>query len=317
MSKKRVDFTGLAAFVSVASHRSFRQAALELGVSPSALSHSLRELEERLGVRLLNRTTRSVAPSDAGERLLARLKPSLSAMEDALEEVNDFRETPVGTLRINASQQAADLLLAPLMARFLRAHPRMHLEIVTDDALVDIVANGFDAGIRFSESIEQDMIAVRFGRRLRWAIVASPDYFASHGKPLTPLDLKEHACIRYRFQSGAFFRWEFEKDGEALEVEVDGPLTLGDQKLMVRAALDGVGIACVFDANVGALLAEGRLVRVLAEHCPDFPGGFLYYPSRRQMPAGLRAFIEMARSEWGTEDVGEASRSAEDEGRSS
>lgn len=203
MSIKDVDFASLAAFTAVATHRSFRRAAVELGVSPSALSHSLRELEERLGVRLLNRTTRSVAPSDAGARLLGRLKPTLSDIVDALDEVNSFRDTPMGTLRLNASHQAALFVLAPLMARFLRAYPQMRLEIGTDDDLIDIVAGGFDAGLRFGESIGQDMVAVRIGPRQRWAVVGAPAYFEGRERPSTPHDLKDHECIRYRFHSGA------------------------------------------------------------------------------------------------------------------
>lgn len=294
----RIDFPGLSAFVAVATHRSFRRAAAELGVSPSAVSHLLRDLEERLGVRLLNRTTRSVAPSDAGTRLLHRLQPMFRDLNDALEEVNEFRDVPAGTLRLNAAHQAARMVLAPIMARFVRTYPQMRLEIVNDDDLVDIVAGGFDAGLRFGESLQQDMIAVRFGPRQRWAIVAAPATLEGREPPRTPHELKDHDCIRYRFHSGTFFRWEFEKDGEALEVEVDGPLTLGDQELMLRAAADGAGLACVFEAVAAPALAAGRVVRLLEDWCPDFPGFFLYYPSRRQLPQGLRAFIDMAREEW-------------------
>lgn len=294
----RIDFPGLSAFVAVATHRSFRKAASELGVSPSAVSHLLRDLEERLGVRLLNRTTRSVAPSDAGAKLLQRLQPMFRDLNDALEEVNEFRDAPAGTLRLNAAHQAARMVLAPVMARFIRTYPQMRLEIVNDDDLVDIVAGGFDAGLRFGESLQQDMIAVRFGPRQRWAIVAAPSYLDGRDPPLTPHELKRHDCIRYRFHSGAFFHWEFEKDGEALEVEVDGPLTLGDQELMLRAAADGAGLACVFETVAAPALAAGRVVRLLKDWCPDFPGFFLYYPSRRQLPQGLRAFIDMAREEW-------------------
>jgi DNA-binding transcriptional LysR family regulator len=292
---QRTDLSDLAAFVAVAKHRSFRRAAVELRVSPSALSHAIRGVEERLGIRLLNRTTRSVAPSEAGERLLARLRPALLDIADAVEDVNAFRDTPTGTLRLNVPRPAAHLLLAPVMARFLRANPQMHLEIVADDGLVDIVSAGFDAGIRLGESLERDMIAVAIGPLQRFAIVGSPAYFDGREKPRTPADLRDHACIRYRFPSGVLYRWKFEKRGRALEVDVDGPLTLGEPELMARAALDGVGLALAFEGYVEAPIAAGRLVRVLADWCPTFPGFHLYYPSRRQVPAGLRAFIEMVR----------------------
>jgi DNA-binding transcriptional LysR family regulator len=292
---ERADLSDLAAFVSVATHRSFRRAAVELRVSPSALSHAIRGVEERLGVRLLNRTTRSVAPSEAGERLLARLRPALRDIADAVEDVNAFRATPAGTLRLNVPRPAAQLLLAPVMARFLAANPQMRLEIVADDGFVDIVSAGFDAGVRLGESVERDMVAVPLGPPQRFAIVGSPEYIRSHGKPRTPADLRRHPCIRYRFPSGVLYRWPFEKDGQALEVDVDGPVTLGEPELMVRAALDGVGLALAFEGLVTSSLAGGRLVRVLQDWCPTFPGFYLYYPSRRQLPAGLRAFIEMVR----------------------
>jgi len=292
---ERADLSDLAAFVSVATHRSFRRAAVELRVSPSALSHAIRGVEERLGVRLLNRTTRSVAPSEAGERLLARLRPALRDIADAVEDVNAFRTTPAGTLRLNVPRPAAQLLLAPVMARFLAANPQMRLEIVADDGFVDIVSAGFDAGVRLGESVERDMVAVPLGPPQRFAIVGSPEYIRSHGKPRTPADLRRHPCIRYRFPSGVLYRWPFEKDGQALEVDVDGPVTLGEPELMVRAALDGVGLALAFEGLVASSLAGGRLVRVLQDWCPTFPGFYLYYPSRRQLPAGLRAFIEMVR----------------------
>jgi DNA-binding transcriptional LysR family regulator len=292
---QRTDLSDLAAFVAVATHRSFRRAAVELRVSPSALSHAIRGVEERLGVRLLNRTTRSVAPSEAGERLLARLRPALLDIADAVEDVNAFRDTPTGRLRLNVPRVAAQLLLAPVMARFLRANPQMNLEIVADDGLVDIVSAGFDGGVRLGESVERDMVAIPIGRSQRFAVVGSPAYFERREQPRTPNDLRHHPCIRYRFPSGVLYRWPFGKDGQALEVDVDGPLTLGEPELMVRAALDGVGLALAFEGLVAAPIAAGRLVRVLDDWCPRFPGFYLYYPSRRQVPAGLRAFIEMAR----------------------
>jgi DNA-binding transcriptional LysR family regulator len=297
----RDDLTDLAAFAAVASQRSFRRAAIDLGLSPSALSHAIRGLEERLGVRLLHRTTRSVAPTEAGERLLARLGPALGEIGAAVDSVNQFRERPIGTLRLNVPRSAALLLLKPLMAKYLNANPEMRLEIAIDDVRVDLVERGFDAGIRFGEHLERDMVAVPIGRKPRFSIVASPDYVAAHGRPLTPHDLQQHDCIRLQFPNGVSYRWEFEKDGRALEIEVDGRLALHDQEMTIQAALDGLGIAFTFEEFSVPHIQEGRLVRLLEDWCPPLPGFFLYYPSRRQMPAGLRAFIDLIRSEWPTD----------------
>ena len=294
---QRAAVSDLSAFVAVATHRSFSRAAAELGLSPSALSHTVRSLEERLDLRLLNRTTRSVAPTEAGERLLERLRPALRDIDDALEDANAFRAKPAGRLRLNVPRSAALLLLAPVMTRFITAYPQMRLEITTEDRLVDIVASGYDAGVRFGESVERDMVAVRIGPDLRMAVVGSPAYFRRHPKPVKPRDLHGHACIRFRLPSGAIYRWEFEKKGEVLEVEVDGPLTLSDQQVMLQAALDGAGLAIVLESHARPHLKARQLVRVLADWCPPFPGYFLYYPSRRQVPAGLRAFIDMMRQE--------------------
>jgi DNA-binding transcriptional LysR family regulator len=294
---QRAAVSDLSAFVAVATHRSFSRAAAELGLSPSALSHTVRSLEERLDLRLLNRTTRSVAPTEAGERLLERLRPALRDIDDALEDANAFRAKPAGRLRLNVPRSAALLLLAPVMTRFIKAYPQMRLEITTEDRLVDIVASGYDAGVRFGESVERDMVAVRIGPDLRMAVVGSPAYFRRHPKPLKPRDLHGHACIRFRLASGGIYRWEFEKKGEVLEVEVDGPLTLSDQQVMLQAALDGAGLAIVLESHARPHLKARQLVCVLADWCPPFPGYFLYYPSRRQVPAGLRAFIDMMRQE--------------------
>jgi DNA-binding transcriptional LysR family regulator len=293
---QRSDLSDLEAFAAIARHRSFRRAATERGVSPSALSHVMRGLEERLGVRLLSRTSRSVAPTEAGERLLTRLAPALSDIAEALDEVNSFRDTPVGTLRLNVPRSAARRLLAPMLARFLAAHPRARLEIVTDDGLVDIVERGFDAGIRVGQRLARDMIAVPFGPSRRFAVVGSPAYLTVRGLPSTPHDLQAHACIDRRYPSGASFPWGFERDGQVIEVAVDGPLVVDDADLMVRAALDGVGLAFVYEDLVLDLIDQGLLMRVLEDWCPAFPGFFLYYPSRRQMPAVLRAFIDAMRT---------------------
>jgi DNA-binding transcriptional LysR family regulator len=289
----RADYADLADFVAVATHQSFRRAAVERGVSPSALSHAIRGLEERLGVRLVNRTTRSVSLTEAGQRLLARVRPAFVDIADAMEEVNSFRDKPVGTLKLNVPRSAAPLILAPAIGAFVAAYPGMRLEIATDDRLVDIVAAGFDAGIRFGERVAKDMIAVRITSNVRFAVVGAPAYFSERPRPETPHDLREHACIRYRFPGGALYRWEFEKDGKEVEVDVDGPVTLDDQELMVEAAIQRAGLAFVFEHRAESHLSAGRLVRVLDDWCPPFPGLFLYYPSRRQMPAGLRAFIDL------------------------
>ena len=220
-----IDLRNLEAFLAVARTRNFRRAALESRVSASSLSQRLRAMEERLGVRLLNRTTRSVAPTEAGERLLERLRPALRDIHDALEDANAFRAKPAGRLRLNVPRSAALLLLAPVMTRFITAYPQMRLEITAEDRLVDIVASGYDAGVRFGQSVERDMVAVRIGPDLRMAVVGSPAYFRRHPKPVKPRDLRGHACIRFRLPSGTIYRWEFEKKGEVLEVEVDGPLT--------------------------------------------------------------------------------------------
>ncbi|QDQ29204.1 LysR family transcriptional regulator [Chitinimonas arctica] len=287
----------LQAFATVARLRSFRRAATELGVSPSALSHALRGLEEGLGVRLLNRTTRSVAPTEAGERLLARITPALLDIQTALDEVNDFRDSPIGTLRLNSPRAAAELVLAPLLTRFLAAHPGMKVELVCDDALTDIVAAGFDAGVRFGERLQQDMVAIPLGPPQRFVVVAAPAYLARHGMPNHPQDLQRHACVGIRFPSGGIYRWEFARGAEQLEVEVSGPLSVEDMPLMIHAAENAVGFAYVYAQYAAPGLAAGRLVTVLDDWCPEIPGFFLYYPSRRLMPAGLKAFASLVRAD--------------------
>ena len=282
----------LSTFLVIATHRSFRRAATELGVSPSALSHALRGLEERLGLRLINRTTRSVALTEAGERLFARIRPAFLDISDAIEDLNALRGAPTGTLRINAAKSSTRLVLMPLIARFLKVYPDVQVEVMDDNALVDVVADGYDAGVRFGESIAGDMIATALGPRQRSAIVVAPEYFGRYAVPVEPRDLLGLPCIRYRFAGGGLYRWEFERGGTELEIEVDGPLTLADQDLMTDAALAGTGLAYVFEGLVERYVAEGRLVRVLEGWCPYYPGFFLYYPSKRQMPAALRAFVD-------------------------
>jgi DNA-binding transcriptional LysR family regulator len=292
----RVEPNDLASFLAISRHRSFRKAADEIGVTPSALSHGLRKLEDQLGVRLLNRTTRSVGLTEAGERLRGRVAPAFRDIDDALEDLNAFRDTPGGTLRINAGRATAEHVLLPLVARFLAAYPGINVEIVADNALVDIVSEGFDAGVRFGEVLAQDMIAVPLGPLQRSAYVASPDFFRRHPKPTTPNDLKSLPCILFRLPSGRLYGWEFEREGARLTVEVEGRLTLGDTALAVRAALEGAGIAFAFESQVEEFVAQGRLLRVLEDWCPQYAGFHLYYPSRRHVPAPLRAFIDFTRA---------------------
>jgi DNA-binding transcriptional LysR family regulator len=282
----------LYAFACVARHRSFRAAAQELGVSASALSHSLRQLEARLQVRLLHRTTRSVTATEAGEALLARLGPALGQIDSALEAVNDYRAQPQGMLRLNVPRTAAYLLLMPLLPGFLQRYPGIQLDVVCDDTLVDIVSAGFDAGMRFGETLAADMVAVPVGPPMRFAVIASPGYLAQHGTPQHPAELARHAGIRHRFGNGPLYAWELAKDGEALTVQPPGQLTLGEQPLMVEAAAAGLGIALVFEGYAAAALADGRVTRILADWCPAMPGLYLYYPSGRHLPQAMRLWID-------------------------
>lgn len=294
---RNVSPSDLESFLAIARHRSFRRAAAEMGCTPSALSHALRALEERLDVRLVNRTTRSVALTEAGERLFDRVAPAFRDIGDALDDLNNFRGTPVGTLRINAGRPSLRLVLLPVVTRFLAAYPGVSVEIAIDNALIDMVSEGYDAGVRFGETIAQDMIAVPIGPRQRTAIVASPAFFERHARPSTPEQLRDLPCIGLRFGSGRLYGWEFERDGQELTVEVGGRLILDDQDLMVDAAIDGAGIAFTFEDQVVAHIAAGRLVRVLEDWCPYYAGFYLYYPSRRQMPASLRAFVDFVRAD--------------------
>lgn len=290
------DLNELTAFAAVARLRSFRKAALERGVSASALSHALRTLEERLGVRLLNRTTRSVTPTEAGQRLLARLAPAMREIDDALLDLSTLQDVPAGKLRLNVPRPAARLLLAPMLSCFVARYPRVQVELVTDDGMIDIVRDGFDAGIRFGEQVAADMIAVPVGAPQPFLVVASPAYLAAHGAPATPHALLEHACIGRRFPSGRQYAWEFGQEGEAVSIAVSGPLVFDDDELMLRAARDGAGLAYVYEADARADIAAGRLVNVLERCLPPPSRYFLYYPSRRQMPAVLRAFVDMLRA---------------------
>jgi len=286
----------LMTFLAVAKQLSFSRAARDLGVTPSALSHTIRGIEERLGVRLLNRTTRSVALTEAGERLVSRIGPAFRDIDDALDDLNVSQGRVAGKLRISIGLVAARIALLPVVTRFLARYPDVEVEIVSDDALVDVVAEGFDVGVRFGEVIAGDMIAVPLVPRMRSAVVATPAFFAAHGKPNAPQDLRGMPCIRQRFPSGAMYHWEFERGGIELVLEVDGPLVLREMSLCALAALDGAGMAFVFEKLVEEDIAAGRLVRVLEDWCPYHPGMFLYYPGRRQLPAVLKAFIDFVRT---------------------
>jgi DNA-binding transcriptional LysR family regulator len=290
------DYAELRAFAAVAEHASFTRAAAQLGLSPSALSQTIRELEERLGVRLINRTTRSVAPSEAGARLLARLLPVLADLDQALADIRALRDVPSGLLRINASRIAAIQHLAPLVGPFLHTYPDITLDIVVDDRLVDIVAGRFDAGVRLGEMVEKDMVAVKLGGDMEMMVVAAPAYLDRFGIPANPRDLQYHRCINFRWPThGDLYRWEFEQGAEKLEVSVEGPLVVTEPEIAARAVLDGVGIGYLFDHQVRPYVAAGRMVHLLKDWTPAFPGFYLYYPSRRQMPPALRAFIDFLR----------------------
>jgi DNA-binding transcriptional LysR family regulator len=292
-----MDLRDLDAFVAVARTRNFRRAALEQRVSVSSLSQRLRALEESLGVRLMNRTTRSVGLTEAGEFLLGRVGPAMSDVGDALDQVRGLRGVPSGRLRINAPPPVIDLVLAPMAAPFLQAYPLIDLEIVSDSSFVDIVATGFDAGVRYGEHLAQDMIAISLGPPQRYVVVASPQYIARHGRPKHPKDLLKHSAIRTRFDSGVMPDWEFEKAGRVVKVSPPGKLIASYQGLARRAALDGVGFWPTFEGYVCEEVRSGALVSVLDDWCAPFPGPFLYYPSRRQPPPALGAFIAFV-AEW-------------------
>lgn len=289
------DLNLLAAFLAVAEERSFTRAAQRLGLSRSALSHAVRGLEERLGVRLLARTTRSVAPTDAGEQLIARLRPALGDVESVLDQIVGLRGRPAGRVRLVAPRLAAKMVLAPKLEAFTREYPDVVLDITTDDSPLDLVAGRFDAGIHLGEFIERDMIAVRVSADQRAAIVAAPRYLESHPRPESPRDLTHHRCINIRMRSAGVYRWEFDRGSESLVVGVNGPLLIDDMDMTIQAAIDGIGLAFSLEEYVAPYLASGSLVRVLEDWCPPFAGFFLYYPSRRQQPAALSALIETLR----------------------
>ncbi len=292
----RADLNDLQAFRAVARERSFTRAAAQLGVSPSALSQALRGLEARLGLRLLTRTTRSVAPTEAGERLLGSLGPAFDRIDAALAAIGEFREKPSGTVRITAGEHAAEAVLWPALERLLPDYPDITVEVDVTNTLTDIVAGRYDAGVRLGEQVAKDMVAVRIGPEMRMAVVGAPSYFETRSRPKSPQDLTEHSCINLRLPTlGGLYAWEFEKGKRELNVRVEGPLVFNVTPLMLKAALAGFGLACLFEDVVQAHLAEGRLVRVLADWCPPFPGYHLYYPSHRQPTAAFALLVDALR----------------------
>lgn len=292
----RNNFSDLLAFRAVATTRSFTRAAAQIGVSTSAISHTIRGLEERLGIRLLNRTTRTVVPTEAGERLLQSVGALFDGVEAELANLSELRDKPSGTIRITTSAHAAKTILEPALLPLLKSYPDLKVELSADAGFVDIVAERFDAGVRLGETVAQDMIAVRIGPDMRMAAVASPAYLADHAPPRKPHDLGKHNCINLRFPTyGGLYAWEFEKDGREINVRVDGQLIVNDTVLALQAAMDGLGIAYITEDQALPLIAKGQLVRVLEDWCPPFPGYHLYYTSRRQHSSGFAVVIEALR----------------------
>lgn len=291
-TNERPTLIELRALAAIVQNRSFRKAADELALSPSTLSHMMRGLEERLGTRLLNRTTRSVSTTDTGERLFERILPILSDLDEALTEIDAQRLVPSGRLRLTASETVSMLLMDVVVPKFLSTYPQITLDLVSDPNFVDIVSAGFDAGVRLGEAVPLDMVAVRFGGPSRMLAVAAPSYLAARRVPKVPDDLSGHICIGSRTPAGRPYKWEFEKHGQAIALEVDGQLILNRTELMMKAAMSGLGIAFVPQRLAAPHIASGNLTAVLEDWCPGYPGLFLYYPGHRQVPGALRAFID-------------------------
>jgi DNA-binding transcriptional LysR family regulator len=290
------NFNDLAAFAAVAKERSFTRAAAKLGVSPSALSQTIRNLEERLGLRLLTRTTRSVASTKAGERLLRTIAPRFEEIEIELTALSELRDKPAGTVRITAGEHSAISVLQPALKRFLPNYPDIQVEIIIDYGLTDIVAEGYDAGVRMGEQVAKDMIAVRIGPDMRMAVVASPGYFDQHPLPKIPQDLAAHKCINVRLPTyGGLFPWDLEKKGREVKVRGEGQLIFNSLAMRLSSALDGLGVAYMPEDQVLPYIADGRLTRVLEDWCPSFPGYHLYYPSRRQQSPALALLVDILR----------------------
>jgi DNA-binding transcriptional LysR family regulator len=287
------DLSGLTALLSVAEKRSFTAAAAELRISPSAVSQTIRALEERVGVRLLQRTTRSVGLTEAGARFIGELKPALESVHAAFESLGALRDRPAGVLRLTVPRFGYEHILAPKLPAFLAAYPDIDLDVSIDDAFVDIVEHGYDAGIRIGEMVEREMIGVRVSADLRMAVVGASSYFGAHGKPKHPRDLHAHDCINYRRRTlGVVYRWEFTENGKDFEVAVNGRILVNDADIMLNAATAGLGLAYLIDSSVRDHLADKRLVRVLDRYCVPFPGFFLYYPSRAHVAPKLQALVD-------------------------
>ncbi|MBY2948483.1 LysR family transcriptional regulator [Rhizobium leguminosarum] len=285
----------LEAAIAIARRGTFRAAAIDLGMSTTALSHTISRLEAGLGVRLFNRTTRSVSLTDAGRLFVQQVGPTLQDLHAALDLVRSHRETPSGTIRINAAPFAARAIVSPLVLEFLRRYPDMNVDIVTEGKMVDIVKDGFDLGVRVEGLVPSDMITVSLGRPQRHAVVGSPEYFEKHGKPTVPPDLLSHRCIRVRLPDGSLFRWRFEKDGESLQIDVRGPIALDETSLTRTAVIESAGVGYLFEQDILSDIEAGRVVRVLKDWTPPYPGLCLYYPGRRNLSAGVRAFLDLAR----------------------
>lgn len=285
----------LEAAIAIARRGTFRAASIDLGLSTTALSHTIGRLEAALGVRLFNRTTRSVSLTDAGRLFMQQVAPSLQDLHAALGSVREQRETPSGTIRINAAPFAARSIIKPLVLEFLRRYPDMNVDIVTEGKMVDIVRDGFDLGVRVEGLVPSDMIAVSLGRPQRHAVVGSPEYVEKHGIPIVPPDLLAHSCIRVRLPDGSLFRWRFEKGGEQVQIDVRGQITLDEASLTRTAVLDGAGLGYLFEQDILPEIELGQVIRVLADWTPSYPGLCLYYPGRRNLSAGVRAFLELAR----------------------
>lgn len=289
------EFAELRAFIEVVEHGNFSRAAAYLGLAPSTLSQTIRSLEQRLGVSLLQRTTRSLSLTEAGAHLLARIRPAFDEMNAAVESINDFRDAPMGTLRLSVSPVPAQMILAPMLKGFLQAYPAINLEIAVDNVNIDIVKGRFDAGIRYGSIIAQDMVMVKASPPSRIIAVASPEYLARHAMPATPQDLQNHACIRFRRGNQQLLAWEFERDHKKIEVGVSGPLIVNDVDLMIKAVRDGIGIGYMAEAYMSPDIMQGRLIPILTEWSPTYDSWYLYYGSRHQLSAPLKTFIQFLR----------------------
>lgn len=293
---RREELSDLAVFLAVAEARSFTRAAAKLGTSQSAISQIVRRLETGMGIKLLTRNTRNVSPTEAGEQLMATLRPAFDEIDTRLSALSALRERPAGTVRITSSRHAAETILWPAVSELIKANPDVTVEISIDSHLTDIISDRFDAGIRLGEQIEKDMIAVPIGPELRMAVVGAPSYFAIYGRPTTPQDLTQHACINIRMQTkGGLYAWEFGKHGRDLNVRVEGPVIANDVHMVLRAAADGLGLACLMEDQVQSLITTGQVERVLEDWCPPFAGYHLYYPDRRQLPAAFALLVKALR----------------------